>query len=163
MSKTKIRFNILDALILLAIIAAVSVLLYVFVFSGGSAGSPAQTEAYALTYVVEVAEVDEAFRGKVSPGDAVIDSASKRHIGTVTAVEERPHMHMGVNQAEGALVLNPVDGQINIYITVKADAVLDGITYKIGGYEMYVGGLTHLAFDDFVCSGYCVSLDATPQ
>ena len=163
MSKNKIRFNILDALILLAIIAAVSVLLYVFVFSGRSSGYLGQSDSYTLTYVVEVANLDEVFTDKIAPGDTVIDSASKRYIGTVTAVEERPYTHMSVNKTEGALVLNQVDGRINLYITVKADAQFSGITYNIGGYEVFVGSQTHLSFDDFVCSGYCISLDAVLQ
>ena len=160
MSKKKIRFTIMDALILLVILAAVAALLYVFVFNDLSSMHTAAAETHTLTYVVEVTAIDEEQAAKVLPGATVINSASKIAIGTVTAVETRPYMYMGTNKAEGSLVLNPVDGKVNLYLTVQADAVLDGISYSVNGFEVYVGGLVHMAFNDVVCSGYCISLDA---
>ena len=160
MAKGKIKFNIMDALILVAVLAVTALLLYVFVFSETSSVQSAASDAYTLTYVVEVSKISEDFADKIAAGDQVIDSSKKMHIGTVTAVEAQPHLHMGTDMHEGALVLNPVDDYVNLYITVQADAVLDGISYSINGYDLYVGANMHLSFADMVCSGYCISLDA---
>ncbi len=160
MSKTKTRFTIMDGVILLIILAVVAVLLYVFVFSDLASMHTAAAETHTLTYVVEVAALDEEQASKILPGDTVINSASKIAIGTVTAVEMRPYMYMGTNKNEGSLVLNPVDGKVNLYLTVQADAILDGISYTVNGYDVYVGALVHMSFNDIVCSGYCISLDA---
>ncbi len=160
MPKTKTRFTIMDALILIAILAVIAVLLYVFVFNDLSSMHTAAAETHALTYVVEVSAIEEEQAAKILPGDTVINSATKVAIGTVTAVETRPYMHMGTNKTEGSLVLNPVDGQVNLYLTVQAEAVLDSISYNINGFDVYVGSLVHMAFNDIVCSGYCISLDA---
>ena len=160
MSKAKIRFNLMDALILLVALAVIALLLYVFVFSETSSVQSAAAEQYELTYVVEVTGIEEEFAEMIAVGDTAIDSSKKMHIGTVTAVEVQPYTHMGTNLHEGTLVLNPVDDYVNLYITIRADATLEGISYTISGYDIYVGKGVNLAFSDIVCSGYCISLDA---
>ncbi len=160
MAKRKTGFNLMDAVILVAILAVVALLLYVFVFSESASVQAGNTDSYTLTYVVEATKISEEFADKISIGDTVIDSAKKMRIGTVTAVEVKPYEHMATNLHEGKLVLTPVDGYKNLEITVQADAVLDGISYSINGYEVYVGAKIFLSFGDMVCSGYCISLDA---
>ncbi len=160
MAKPKTRFNLMDALILLAILAVIALLLYVFIFSETNPVTGANAESYSLTYVVEATKIDEEFSDMIKVGDSVIDSAKKMQIGTVTAVEIQPYLHMGTDMHEDALVLNPVDGYVNLYITVQADASLNGVSYSINGYDMYVGAKIHLSFDNMVCTGYCISMDA---
>ena len=160
MSKAKIRFNLMDALILVLVLAVIALLLYVFVFSETSSVQSVNAERYTLTYVVEVSNISEEFSDMIAAGDTVIDSSKKMHIGTVTAVEVQPHLHMGTNLHEGTLVLNPVDDYVNLYVTIQAEATLENISYTVNGYEIYVGKSINLAFSDFVCNGYCISLDA---
>lgn len=160
MSKTKIRFNIMDALILLTVLTVIAVLLYVFVFSETGNGLTGETDAYDLTYVIEVTELRKEFAGLVTPGTSVIESAKKMPIGMVTAVEVLPYQHMATNPTDGSLVLTSVDDTCNLYITIEADATLDGISYSIGGYKICVGSQLYLSFGDLVCEGYCISLTA---
>ena len=160
MSKTKVRFNIMDALILLTVLAVVSVLLYVFVFSETDDGLTGDTDAYTLTYVVEVTKLRAEFADLVSPGTAVIESAKKMPLGTVTAVEVLPYQHMAENPTDGSLALTSMDDTCNLYITIEADATLNGISYSISGYDICVGTHLYLAFADLVCEGYCISLTA---
>ena len=160
MSKTKVRFNIMDALILLTVLAVIAVLLYVFVFSETNDGLTGETDAYKLTYVVEAVKLREEFAELVTPGTPVIESAKKLPIGTVTAVEVLPYQHMATNLTDGSLALTSVDDACNLYITIEADATLNGISYSIGGYEICVGSHLYLSFADLVCEGYCISLSA---
>ncbi len=160
MSKAKIKFNLIDALILVLVLAVIALLLYVFVFSETSSVQSASADRYEVTYVVEITGISEEFADIIAAGDTAIDSSKKMHIGTVTAVEVQPYLHMGTNLHDGTLVLNPVDDYVNLYITIHADAALEGISYSINGYEIFVGKNVNLAFSDIVCSGYCISLDA---
>ncbi len=160
MSKTKVRFNIMDALILLTVLAVIAVLLYVFVFSETDDGFAGEADAYTLTYVVEVTKLRAEFADLVTPGTAVIESAKKMPIGNVTAVEVLPYQHMATNPTDGSLTLTSVDDACNLYITIEADATLNGISYSIGGYEICVGSQLYLSFADLVCEGYCISLTA---
>lgn len=160
MSKTKVRFNIMDALILLTVLAVIAVLLYVFVFSETGDSLTGDADTYELTYVVEVTKLRSEFAQLVTPGTPVIESAKKMPIGTVTAVEVLPYQHMATNLTDGSLALTSVDDACNLYVTIVADAALDGISYSIGGYKICVGSQLYLSFADLVCEGYCISLTA---
>ncbi len=160
MAKRKTGFNLMDAVILAAILAVIALLLYVFVFSESASLQSGDNNKYTLTYVVEATKISDEFTDMIEVGDPVIDSAKKMKIGTVTAVEVQPYLYLGTDMHEGELVLNPVDGYSNLYVTIQADAVLNDISYSIDGYEMYVGAKIFLSFSDMVCTGYCISLDA---
>ena len=150
----------MDALILLAVVAVAAILLYVFVLSEKmSINTIAGTDHVKVSYVVEITNISTEFDDKVSVGESVTDSSKKMPIGTVTAVESQPYVYMGKNLTRGEFVLNTVEDRISLYVTVEADAVLDGISYNIDGYEIYVGKQVHMAFHDLVCSGYCISMD----
>ncbi len=158
MSKKKVKFNIMDALILLAVLAVAAVLLYVFVFS--ESGEGLSDDTYTITYVVEVTRLNEEFADRVAVGDAVVDSSKKLPIGTVVAIEKHPHEHLGKNTKDGSVTLNTVDGFLDLYITIEAPATLNGISYNIGGYEVRVGTKVYLSFSDLVSEGHCISLSA---
>ena len=157
--KRKWRFNFVDALILLAIIAAVLALLYVFVWSENSSVRSISGNKVKVTYVVEINGLEEDFKDTIKVGSKVTDSAKKMNIGTVTSVETQNYYYLGTNVLDDKLVLNPVDDLITQYITVEAEATLDNITYSIDGYPIYVGALVYMMFPEMVCSGYCISLD----
>ncbi len=65
MSKRKLRFNAIDALIILVIAAAVFVLLYVFVFSGRGTQTTAEVTTTTIRYVVELQNMDEHLQDTV--------------------------------------------------------------------------------------------------
>ncbi len=160
MSKRKTKFNIMDAIILVVLLAVVAVLLYVFVFSESGEAALGETDTYTLTYVVEVTKLSEEYADRVKVGAAVVDSSKKLPIGTVVAVEKHPHQHLGTNYTEGEMSLTTVDGYSDLYVTLEASATLSGITYSVGGFEVRVGNKVYLAFSDLVCEGYCISLTA---
>ena len=158
MSKKKVKFNIMDALILIAVLAVAAVLLYVFVFS--ESGEGLNDDAYTLTYVVEISRLNEEFADRVAVGDAVVESAKKLPIGTVVAIEKHPHEHLGEKAKDGSVTLTTVEGFCDLYVTIEAPASLSGISYNINGYELRVGTKIYLSFSDLVSEGHCISLSA---
>ena len=163
MRKRKMKFNIMDVLILLVIAAVAAVLLYVFVFSENTPmDSLGGTQTTKITYVVEIANVDDIYADKISVGDTLIDSSKKMNIGTITAVESQPYVHLGKNLTNGTMELTTVDNRSTIYVTVEADATLSGFSYNVNGYTVYVGQQVHLSLPHFVGSGYCIALEVQP-
>lgn len=161
MRKRKMKFNIMDLLILLAIAAVAAVLLYVFVLSENTpVDSLGGAQTTKITYVIEVTGVDDALSDNIAVGETLIDAAKKMNIGTIVAVESQPYVYLGKNITEGAMELTTVDGKSTIYVTVEADASLAGISYSISGYEIYVGEKVYLSLPNFTGSGYCISLKA---
>lgn len=160
MRKVKMKFNIMDVLILLGILAVAAVLLYVFVLSENTpVDSLSGNETTKVTYVIEISGVDDIYADKISVGETLIDSSKKMNIGTIVAVESQPYVHLGKNLTTGTMELTTVEGKSTIYVTVEADAVLSGISYNIGGYTIYVGEQVNLSLPHFVGVGYCISLE----
>ena len=160
MQKRSFRFNLMDALLILLLLAAAAVLLYVFVL--GDRPGLSSSDKHRITYVIEIAGLNEEYKDQISVGDTVTDSSKKLNIGTIAAIETQDYLYMGQNSREGTLVLNAVDGFVTQFITVEAEGVLqdDGYPkYSIGGYEIFVGEMIYLSFPDLICSGYCISLD----
>lgn len=157
--KRKWRFNLVDALILLALVAAVLVLLYVFVWSEKSSFRSIQGNKVKVTYVVEINGLDEDYKDTIKVGATVTDSSKKMAIGTVASVETQDYVYLGTNILNDTLVLNTVNDLITQYVTVEAEATLADNQYSIEGYPIYVGALVYMMFPEMVCSGYCISLD----
>lgn len=159
MRKIKVRFNLMDLLILVLILAAAAVLLYVFVLSDKTSVDGLSGTEKKITYVVEITGMSDEFADKIAVGQTPIESSKKKSLGTVTALESQPYTYMGTNMRDGTLVLNNVDDYVNVYVTLEATAEPDGFAYAIEGYDIYVGRLVYLSFRDYVCSGYCIALD----
>ena len=160
MPKTKRTFNLLDALIVLVILAVIAALLYIFVWSEErSMENLTGTPTVPITYVVEISGFDKDFADKIDVGDRPLDSAVKSPLGIITALEAQDYYHTGTNLHDGTMVLSKVEDCVNLYITIEAEALPDGYAYTLNGSDLYVGKLINLAFDDIVCSGYCIALD----
>ena len=161
MRKRKMKFNIMDVLILLAVAAVAAVLVYVFVLSENTpVDSLGGTPTTKITYVVELTGIDDALSDNISVGETLIDAAKKMNIGTIVAVETQPYVYLGKNLTDGTMELTTVDNKSTIYVTVEADATLTGISYSISGYDIYVGEKVYLSLPDFTGTGYCISLKA---
>ena len=159
MRKRKMKFNIMDVLILLAIAAVAAVILYVFVFSENTPmDSLGKAQATKITYVIEVTGVDDALSDNISVGETLIDASTKMNIGTIVAVESQPYVYLGKNITAGTMELTTVDNKSTIYVTVEANATLSGISYNISGYSIYVGEQVYLSLPHFTGTGYCISL-----
>ena len=161
MRKRKMKFNIMEVLILLAVAAVAAVLVYVFVLSENTpVDSLGGTPTTKITYVVELTGIDDALSDNISVGETLIDAAKKMNIGTIVAVETQPYVYLGKNLTDGTMELTTVDNKSTIYVTVEADATLTGIAYSISGYDIYVGEKVYLSLPDFTGTGYCISLKA---
>ena len=69
MRKSKLKFNLLDALIVLVILAVIAALLYIFVWSEDrSVENLTGTTAVPITYVVEISGFHKDFADKIEVG-----------------------------------------------------------------------------------------------
>ncbi len=82
MEKKKFKFNIVDVIVILVILAAIAFVGTMF-FGGGFGTSSAST--YEVTYLCE--EVPSFAAGIIEVGDKVLDEQKDTDLGVVTAVE----------------------------------------------------------------------------
>jgi hypothetical protein len=156
-SKAKIRFNFIDALLILIILAAVAALVWIFGFS--STDASANQKQVEIEYTVRIKKVRDEFRGEgfFNEGDPVTDSATLYDIGNLVSAEYSKAEHTAPNKF-GELVVSEYPNHIDITLTVRATADITGGVYNIGGYTMTVGKKVSLRVPNFVGEGYCTAI-----
>ncbi len=155
--RKSLRFNIIDALFLIVILAATGVLEYILFFHSAET---ADTKNYTdVEYKIELRMVREELKGKINIGDKVIDASKLYTIGEVTDVKYTNYVYTGVNREQGTLVYSDYPGHINITVTISASADISSGNYMINGvYKLSVGTYVSIRVPNFTGSGYCISI-----
>ena len=162
MKKKKLRFNLIDLIILLVIAAAVFLLLQVFVFSGNN--NQADEVNYTnISYVFEIQKVDSRFEDLVEVGQPVQDAVERRSIGRVTGVQAVPYQELTFNAEEGIETAADVENMITLKITVEATAVESDQAFTVDGCIIRVGQQYSLALPNMYCVGYCTYIGNVRQ
>lgn len=157
MNKRKLRFNFIDAVIILVVAAVIFAVLYVFVFSGREASS-SQVNSKTIRYVIEVNDIDEYLEDIVKKGQPVEDAIKRKKIGTVAGVQAVPFEILNFDYENKREVTSTVEGRIVLKITVEAQAVETDSAFIVDGCEIRVGQQYSLIMPDFYGIGYCTEL-----
>ena len=157
--KRKIRFNLIDFLLIVIALLLVAVLVYVFLPNSVIKGFFAE-DSVSIQYAIEFKGVDEAFLESIKQDDLVIDSVSKAEIGVVTAVDySTQYTELTYDEGSSTGVLSVVPNKYNVIVTITAMADYSADTgYTIGGVRIAVGELIAARFPNFACEGYCISV-----
>ena len=151
------RFTVLDGIIILVILAVIGIGIYWI----AAEKTPVSAEnTVPITFTVELKGLKDVYASNIHVGDTVIDSVTKKTIGTVAAVETLPHTDFLLNQENGVIEEKAYPGQATVLLTVAGDAVLGGLGYTIDGYRVAIGVLHHLQLPHFLGSGYCIGVQA---
>ena len=157
--KRKMRFNIIDLLLIVIAVAVVAALLYVFL-PNSFIKSIFADESVTIQYAIEFKGVDEAFLESIKENDIVIDSVTKAELGTVTAVDySTQYTELKYDEESGNGVLSVVPNKHNVIVTITATAAHDADKgYTVGGLRIAVGELIAVRFPNFTGEGYCISV-----
>ena len=153
------RFNLIDFLLIVIILALIAGIVYVFIPSSLVSRVTAD-ETYEIQYTLELTGVDEAYIDNILENDIVIDSVSKSNLGTVAAVDYSiQYTELAYNENESVGVLTPVAGKYNVIVTVNATAQYEqGKGYSVNGTRIAVGEKINARFPNYVCECYCISI-----
>ena len=157
MIKSKVKFNIIDFLILFLVIAIIG--FGVFWLTPWSQGlKNKMNTTVSIQYSLEIQNVDRQFINQISEGNSVIDSISKNELGTVVAAEAHEHEILSADEnSQGIMVEYP--NAYDLIITVSSNATYkSGTGYSINGCRIAIGEQMSLRFPGFVCEGYCIAL-----
>lgn len=157
--KRKIRFNLIDFLLVIIALLVVAVLLYVFLPNSFISNLLAD-DSTTIQYAVEFKGIDEAFLESIKENDIVIDSVTKAEIGTVTAVDySTQYTELKYDEESRTGVLSVVPNKYNVIVTITANAAYDATKgYTISGIRIAAGELIAARFPNFACEGYCISV-----
>ena len=151
------RFNAIDALLILIILAAITISVMYFIpeiASDFTSGNDVK-----ITYVIEFRGVDSDFVTKIKSNDIVYEAGKNYKYGIVKAVENDNYNTLIYNDTSGVAELKPHPELRNIIVTVECDATyIEGRGYTINGERIAVGKQYNLRFPTFAGSGYCVDV-----
>ncbi len=153
----KMRFTLIDALIVLAaiIVCAAGVLL----LSDGDTSAEKQ-EVY-LT--VLATKVDEGIKNIITEGEKVSISFSEEAYATVLGVEEEPCLESEYSETKGSYVTHEVEGKSDIKIYLKCDANVSDTQIKNGDVPIRVGAAMPVRGKGYAVKGYVIELEESTK
>ncbi len=156
MEKRKFRFNLIDAFIILIILAAAALLVYVFLFSNKVVE---KYETHEVECVVEITRINELFRDKLAEGDSVINYSNNRTIGKVTAPpERRPATTTAFDESTGEEVYPEVPGADDYIVTFVGTAEKTEWGYRFADQYITVNDTFGLQIGDIQCNCTCIKM-----
>ncbi|MBR6916860.1 MAG: DUF4330 family protein [Clostridia bacterium] len=159
METRKHRFNIVDVIVILLVLAAAA-LIGIKLFAAEE-----EQNRVELTFVMQTlqADIDTMIPDELSPnvkeGDAVYDAESGRRIGTVVTCDSRPARYTGMSKS-GNTVVSDVSGYKTLYITCTAQGYEDPDAYYSDGVMISTGKQYRLMLPDLVCDVECISVES---
>ena len=148
----KRKLNIIDFVILIAILAVLAAVVYRIVIQPGG-----QAEV-RIRYVLEVPEIRTEFCRKVAVENSVFSYTDQREIGVVTAVSTAPAYFKGTDK-EGNPVYTEMEDCSILYVTIEADAVQMDTGYSVVGHIIQAGTSLEVQVPELYCQAQCISVD----
>lgn len=155
MAQKKVKFTLIDALIIVAVIAAAAVVFAVFAPAKMSAGGN-QTKA---VFTVMLTGKDKDFADAISVGDVVSISNKEKDTGVVTAVEAKPAESLEYNANDGKYTVQTIDNKRDVYVTIEADATADDKLIQVGTTPVKVGLDMPVRGKGYASMGYIIKAD----
>ena len=154
MEKRNHKFNVVDAIVILLMVAVIVLAVVRIVKS-----SSETTSDISLTFVMQTDMIPDELSDNVSVGDAIYDGETGRKIGEVTACDTRPAQHTG-SDSNGTPVVSDVPGYKTLYVTCSAVSVYGEDGYTVEGVQISSGKRYVLMFPSLYCEGECISISA---
>lgn len=158
MNTKKAKFNVVDVFIIIALIALVCAAIWLCGKLDLFGDSTSERDSVKLKYVVEVSMLDEQFSAILEKNDRLFNSRGTIELGYVRSCEVRDSDMITVN-ASGEPVISVVEGKKDLYITVEAEAYIDGGSYYVNGLRIGVGEYIEMMTPELTCGGYCISFE----
>lgn len=135
MAKTK--FNVLDVVIVLVILAIVCVGGYVFMKQrGGTSVSGQQTK---LHFTVEVTNISKSMAEAFHVGDSVVFGTTNSDRGVIYDVKIEPYRKLTNNIEDGSHSLQVVEGQYTALVTIETMVQESDEAYINATEELAIG------------------------
>ena len=153
----KARFNFIDALIILVILAIIGAAVYLIVMDNHANRS---ANLGNVDYVIRISGASEEVLPFITVGDTVKDSVSGEVMGIIRAVRTEKAAYYGTyakKAADGSysLMKSQYPDRYDIYVTISANATIDarGIHY-LGTTKLLTGSAIYFKVPSFAAVSY---------
>ena len=158
-ARKKYRFNVIDVLLIITIIASLAAILFLYFYDGTPVGSKDDDESVEIIYTVEQKAFPALLRNKINIGDTVTD-ATGNEIGNVIDREYTDAVYSGVD-SEGNFFEEEYPGKKNINVKVKISALAkvdENGFYVVNGNRVGRGQMMELRFPYYTGEMECVTI-----
>lgn len=154
MAEKKIKFTVIDALIILVVIAAIAIAAVKF--------APSlfiKTEKSTAEFTVLIAEKEIGLADAMSVGDRVTLSLTEKDGGVIKNIESKPAEKVTFNSIDGSYKIAQIEDKRDIYVTVEADVDVSDLAVKTGGTEIRVGEEIPVRGKGYATQGYIIAVN----
>lgn len=162
-NRQKTRFNFIDVLIILIILAVVGAAVYLIVTGNMETR---RSENSNIEFTVRLSAVDEEYLSLIRENETVKDSSTDRAIGTIkkiTTEKTRYYGNIAVPTENGYTVTTAeYDDKYDVYVTISAYAKAnDRGIYMIGNLRILVGAPINFKVPSFTSVSYITDFSAS--
>jgi len=158
-NKRKYRFNIIDVLLLLVIVASLSGIVFLVVYDTDNIGAENNDKKVEIMYTLEARNVKSILRGKINIGDSVFKNEGKLVLGQVIDVEYTDSVYTGYDPVKKEQFEASYPGHIDMRVRISVSATVDdnGI-YRVGGDMLNIGENMSVRFPFYTGEYVCISI-----
>lgn len=154
MSENKAKFTVVDAVIILIVIAALIVGVKKLL---PSVLHPADQQKISFTVLLQ--REDESFADAITVGDKVTISLTEKDGGVVTGVTAEPAKTLAFNSMDGTYANQIVEGKEDVFVTIEADVSVTDLALKAGGTPIKVGADIPVRGKGYASTGYVIDIE----
>ena len=163
-TQKKHKFNIIDVLIILVVLA-IAVVMYYYVSARNTVASALEVD---VQYTVELKQIHRDYIDKIKIGDNVVETVRDQQIGKVVDVDLTPagsvviDGHTGESYVSYYPPINDADETeleyeyYNVRVTIEDTFKKSDTGYVKNAFTLNVGEKVSLRVPGFVNEGYCV-------
>lgn len=161
--KKQTRFNFIDALIVLIVLAIIGAAVYLIAFKGSGILT---ANGETIAYTVRISGVDEASLPLFKENETVKNSSTGEVIGKIRFVRTEKSKHYGTTaiKAENGYTLEVTEhpDKYDVFVTVSANVKKDknGIR-KLGDLRILIGSAVNFKIPSFASVSYIVEVIPT--
>lgn len=150
--KFRLRLNLFDAIILVAVLLVGAAAAWIGLRSGGETAPTAAPVRYTVLFQ----KMKEGESALIQPGDQLEDAVKNYQMGSVFSVEARPAEVQVLDQERQVYVNAVLEGYEDVYVTVESTCTTSGDGGALllgGGYDFRVGQLAYVRGPGYMGSG----------
>lgn len=159
--RAKGRFNFVDVLIIIMVLAIIAVIVYMTVSDKMVAASSEKT----VTYTVKLPGVNADYISIIKAGEIAYDSSTGKSVGTINSVRTKKTKHVGSKLSTDSsgnrhLSYSEYDNLYDVYVTISVTADIDdrGIAY-VGENKILVGSRIYFRCGAFAGTSFCTEFN----
>ena len=155
MAQKKVRFTVIDALIIIFVIAAGAFAVFKFM----PARMSSQGGKTKAVFTVMISQKEKDFADAISIGDTVSISNKEKDTGTVVAVESQPAESLQFNSIDGDYKMQTSPDKYDVFVTIEGEASEDEKLVSVGTTPVKVGLEMPVRGKGYASMGFVVGLD----